>query len=141
VNFLLTLPLSSPRGRHCPIGSVAQGRRIERRDYFTRLRSRVTDSEDLFSYTKKTSAIYRGVLNLIGYGIGGLRDCRNTLKIDADKDLDHIYPRAYLASEPKLDVDGNEALQLMDCVVNRTLIPKNRNITIGKRLRARISPT
>jgi hypothetical protein len=30
-------------------------------------------------------------------------------------------------------VDGNEALQLMDCVVNRTLIPKNLNIIIGKR--------
>lgn len=117
------------------LGAVAQGKRIERRDYFTRLRSRVSDSEDLFSYTKKSSAIYRGVLNLIGYGIGGLRDWRNALKIDADKDLDdhHIYPRAYLASKPKLDVDGNEALQLMDCVVNRTLIPKMLNITIGKR--------
>jgi hypothetical protein len=37
---------------------VAQGKRIERRDYFTRLRSLVADPEDLFIYTKKTSAIY-----------------------------------------------------------------------------------
>jgi hypothetical protein len=114
---------------------VAQGKRIERRDYFTRLRSLVTDPEDLFIYTKKTSAIYRGVLNLIGYAIHGLRDWRSSQKIDPDKDLDdhHIYPRAYIASKPPLDIEMGEAVQLMDCVVNRTLIPKNLNITIGKR--------
>ena len=50
---------------------MAQDKRIERRDYFTRLRSLVTDPEDLFSFTKRTSAIYRGVLNLIGYAIHG----------------------------------------------------------------------
>ena len=114
---------------------VAENKRIERRDYFTRLRSLVTDPEDLFSYTKRTSSIYRGILNLIGYAIHGLRDWRSSQKIDADKDLDdhHIYPRAYVSSEPPLDIDASEAAQLVDCVVNRTLIPKNLNITIGKR--------
>ena len=43
------------------LAQVAQDKRIERRDYFTRLRSLVTDPEDLFIYTKRTSAIYRGV--------------------------------------------------------------------------------
>ena len=90
------------------LSQVAQGKRIERRDYFTRLRSRVTDPEDLFTFTKRSSATYRGVLNLIGYSKGGLRDWRSTQKIDADKPLDdhHIYPRAYIASGPKLDLDG-----------------------------------
>jgi hypothetical protein len=117
------------------LSQVAQDKRIERRDYFTRLRSLVTESEDLFSYTKRTSAIYRGVLNLIGYAIQGLRDWRSTQKIDADKPLDdhHIYPRSYIASGPSLDMEPGEANQLMDCVVNRTLIPKNLNITVGKR--------
>jgi hypothetical protein len=117
------------------LSQVAQGKRIERRDYFTRLRSLVTDPEDLFIYTKRTSATYRGVLNLIGYAIRGLRDWRSTQKIDPDKDLDdhHIYPRAYIASGPPLDMEPGEAVQLMDCVVNRTLIPKNLNVTIGKR--------
>lgn len=117
------------------LSQIAQNKRIERRDYFTRLRSLVTDPEDLFSYTKRTSSIYRGVLNLIGYAIQGLRDWRSTQKIDADKDLDdhHIYPRAYIASDPILDIEAGEAGQLVDCVVNRTLIPKNLNITIGKR--------
>src|SRR5262249_34958131 len=76
-----------------------------------------------------------GVLNLIGYAIRGLRDWRSSQKIDPDKDLDdhHIYPRAYITSRPALDMEAGEAVQLMDCVVNRTLIPKNLNITIGKR--------
>jgi hypothetical protein len=117
------------------LSQVAQGRRIDRRDYFTRLRSLVTDPEDLFIYTKRTSAIYRGVLNLIGYAAQGLLDWKSTQRIDPDKQLDdhHIYPRAYIASGPALDLDPGEALQLVDCVVNRTLIPKNLNITIGKR--------
>jgi len=117
------------------LSQVADGKRIERRDYFTRLRSLVTDPDDLFIYTKRTSAIYRGVLNLVGYAIQGLRDWKSTQKIDPDKPLDdhHIYPRAYIASGPPLDLDAGEAAQLADCVVNRTLIPKNLNITIGKR--------
>ncbi len=117
------------------LAQVAVGKRIERRDYFTRLRSLVTDPEDLFAYTKRTSAIYRGVLNLIGYAIQGLRDWRSAQKIDPDKPLDdhHIYPRAYISSGPPLDVDSAEAVQLVDCVVNRTLIPKNLNIIIGKK--------
>jgi hypothetical protein len=117
------------------LSQVAQDKRIDERNYFTRLRSLVAEPEDLFSYTKRTSSIYRGVLNLIGYSIHGLRDWRSTQKIDADKELDdhHIYPRAYIASDPALDMDPGEAGQLVDCVVNRTLIPKNLNITVGKR--------
>ncbi len=117
------------------LSQVAQGRRIERRDYFTRLRSLVTDPDDLFIYTKRTSATYRGVLNLVGYANQGLRDWKSAQKIDPDKDLDdhHVYPRAYVTSGVKLDLEAGEAVQLMDCVVNRTLIPKNLNITIGKR--------
>lgn len=115
--------------------AVAQGRRIERRDFFTRLRPLINEPDDLFMYTKRTSAIYRGVLNLIGYAAQGLRDWRSTLKIDPDKPLDdhHIYPRAFIAAGPPLDMDQGEAIQLVDCVVNRTLIPKNLNITVGKR--------
>jgi hypothetical protein len=116
------------------LSQVAQQKRIDERNYFTRLRSLVTEPEDLFSYTKR-SAIYRGVLNLIGYAIRGLRDWRSTQKIDADKDLDdhHIYPRAYISSNPPLDMEYGEADQLVESVVNRTLIPKNLNITVGKR--------
>jgi hypothetical protein len=117
------------------LAQIAQGKRIERRDYFTRLRSLVNDPEDLFMYTKRTSAIYRGVLNMIGYAAHGLRDWRSTQKIDPEKPLDdhHVYPRAYITSVPSLDMEPAEAIQLVDCVVNRTLIPKNLNVTVGKR--------
>lgn len=113
---------------------IAAGKRIERRDYFTKLRPLVAEAEDLFSYTKRTSAIYRGVLNLMGYPAKGLLDWRSAQRIDPAKDLDdhHIYPRAYIASRPPLDVDADEAIQLADCVVNRTLLHKNLNIVIGK---------
>ena len=116
------------------LAQVAQGKRIERRDYFAKLRSQVTEYDDLYSYTKRTSAIYRGVLNLIGYAHDGLRDWKSTQKIDADKDFDdhHIFPRGYIASDTKFDVGRDEAGALVDSVVNRTLIPKNLNIKIGK---------
>jgi hypothetical protein len=46
----------------------------------------------------------------------------------------HIYPRAYIASGPDLaDIEREEAEQLVDCVINRTLIPKLLNIQVGKK--------
>jgi hypothetical protein len=114
---------------------VAQDKPITTRNYFARLRLVVTEPDDLLSYTKKSSMIYRGVLNLIGYAAQGLHDWNNTQKIDSSMRLEdhHIYPRAYITSRPVLDVDQVEAEQLMDCVVNRTLIPKLLNIKIGKK--------
>jgi len=114
---------------------VAHGERIDNRSYFMRLRSLVTESLDLLSYTKKTSSIYRGILNLINYAAKGLRDWSNAQILDVSMRLEdhHIYPRGYITSKPELDIDHNEAEQLVDCVVNRTLIPKIKNITIGKK--------
>jgi hypothetical protein len=114
---------------------VAKGEQITARAYFTRLRSLVTEPDDLYSYTKKSSAIYRGILNLFGYAAKGLRDWNSTQKIDVTMRLEdhHIYPRAFIASAPSLDVEQSEAEQLVDCVVNRTLIPKLLNIQVGKK--------
>jgi hypothetical protein len=115
---------------------VAQGERISIRNYFSRLRSLVTEPEDLFSYTKRSSVIYRGILNLLGYAAQGLKDWNSTQKIDITMQLEdhHIYPRAYISSKPNMDgMKQSEAEQLVDCVVNRTLIPKLLNVTIGKK--------
>ncbi|MBV9469310.1 MAG: DUF262 domain-containing protein, partial [Abitibacteriaceae bacterium] len=49
------------------LSQVAQGERITARGFFNRMRPLVTEPGDLFSYTKKSSAIYRGILNLLGY--------------------------------------------------------------------------
>lgn len=114
---------------------IAKGEQINSRTYFTRLRPLVTEPDDLFSYTKKSSAIYKGILNLLGYAAKGLMDWSSTQKIDVTMRLEdhHIYPRAYIASSPNLDMDQGEAEQLVDCVVNRTLIPKLLNIQVGKK--------
>jgi hypothetical protein len=115
---------------------VAQKVPISSRNYFIRMRPLITEAEDLFSYTKKSSTIYRGILNLLGYGSQGLRDWNSSQKIDVSMTLEdhHIYPRAYIANHPELaDIDQNEAEQLVDSIVNRTLIPKILNIQVGKK--------
>lgn len=118
------------------LSQVAHGERIAIRNYFNRLRPIITEPDDLFGYTKKSSAIYRGILNLLGYATQGLSDWNSTQKINTTMDLEdhHIYPRAYISNSTKLeDMSPNEAEQLVDCVVNRTLIPKIVNIQVGKK--------
>lgn len=116
---------------------IARGEKVNILNYFNRLRSLITEPSDLFSYTKKSSAIYRGILNLLGYAAKGLRDWTNTQTLNMNSmnlDDHHIYPRAYIASKPYLEgMKQGEAEQLVDCVVNRTLIPKILNIRIGKK--------
>ncbi|GAB4210713.1 MAG: DUF262 domain-containing protein [Roseiflexaceae bacterium] len=114
---------------------IAQGQPITARGYFMRMRSLVTEPDDLFSYTKRASSTYRGVLNLINYAAQGLRDWKSKQKLQLNMRLEdhHIFPTAYIGSRPTLDLDQGEAEQLADCVVNRTLIPKDLNIKIGKR--------
>jgi hypothetical protein len=118
------------------LSQVARGERITARNYFMRMRPLITEAEDLFSYTKRSSTLYRGILNLLGYASQGLKDWNSTHTIATTMTLEdhHIYPRAYIASRPKLvDLDQNEAEQLVDCIVNRTLLPKVLNIQIGKK--------
>ncbi|NJP05555.1 MAG: DUF262 domain-containing protein [Chloroflexaceae bacterium] len=105
---------------------VARQKFAVTRNYVSRLRSLVDEPEDLFGYTKRTSSIYRGMLNLIGYAAGGLRDWSNGKYLDPSMKLeDHrIYPRPYLNSHPELDISPAEAEQLVDSVINRSLIPK-----------------
>jgi len=116
---------------------IARGEKISILNYFNRLRSLITEPSDLYSYTKKSSAIYRGILNLLGYEAKGLRDWTNTQILNMNSmnlDDHHIYPRAYIASKPHLEgMKQDEAEQLVDCVVNRTLIPRILNIRIGKK--------
>lgn len=115
---------------------VARGERIEERGYFIRMRPLIAEPSDLFSYTKRSSSVYRGLLNLLGYASHGLYDWKSKHKLDVSMDLEdhHIYPRAYISSTTGLEgIDRTEAEQLVDCVVNRTLIPKILNIQVGKK--------
>jgi hypothetical protein len=114
---------------------VARKEKIAVRGYFTKMRSLIQSADDLFSYTKKASIAYRGILNLVNFEAKGLRDWTSTGYISPIMDLEdhHIYPRAYINSNPVLEaMTSSEATQFVDSVVNRTLIPKLTNIKIGK---------
>jgi hypothetical protein len=102
-------------------------------NFFNRLRPLVTEAEDLFNYTKKSSAIYKGVHNLINYSAGGTINWNNTQTSTGKLEDHHIYPRAYITGNLLLDTDPDEAEQLMDSVVNRTLIAEGLNVKIGKK--------
>ncbi len=115
------------------LNNIATKDRINSLSYFNKLRSLVTEAEDLFSYSKKSSAIYKGVHNLINYSAGGTVNWNNTQASTGKLEDHHIYPRAYITSKPLLDVDNDEAEQLMDSVVNRTLIAEGLNVKIGKK--------
>lgn len=97
------------------------------------MRSLITEPEDLFNYSKRTSAIYRGILNLLGYDAKGLMDWKSVQKVTSPLDDHHIFPKAYINSKVILDIPQSEAEQLVDCVANRTLISKLTNIQIGKK--------
>jgi len=90
---------------------IAHGERIVARGYFRRLRSLIAEPSDLYSFTRRASLTYRGVLNLLAYAASGLHDWSSTRRIGlATSDLDdhHIYPRAFIASRPELDIDNDE---------------------------------
>lgn len=117
--------------------SVAMNEKISSVGYFTRLRPLIAAPADLYSYAKRTSAIYRGLLNLICREAGALVDWSSQQKVTVNStqlDDHHIFPIAFLKENiGKLDLPAGDAEAFIDCVVNRTLIPKILNIKIGKK--------
>lgn len=100
---------------------------------FARLRPGLT-VDDLFSYTRSQSAVYRGVFNLVHFAAGGLKDWRSGAALGTGsawaKDLHdhHYFPRAYLRrTEAQQDVQ--EVSSIMDSVLNRVLMPKDANFS------------
>ena len=113
--------------------SIAKSEKITNRTYFNKLfKSQILESKDLFSYSKKQNAIYRGLLNFVNYGVNGYLDWNNTSKINFNSDIDdhHIFPKDYLSKQYS---EESEERDFVDCVVNRTLIPKITNIKIGSK--------
>lgn len=117
------------------LSQVARGEKVSVRGYFSRMRPLIAEPADLLSYSKRSSSIYRGTLNLLGYASQGLMDWSSAQKINASMRLEdhHVFPRAYIGSKPSIDMDQGDAEQLVDSVANRTLIPKLLNIQVGKK--------
>ncbi|MDK2011839.1 MULTISPECIES: DUF262 domain-containing protein [unclassified Deinococcus] len=116
---------------------VARRENIEG-NYFLRFRPSIDDSEELTSYTRSQSAIYRGVLNLVHFEGSGMRDWTNGGLISTgplgSKELQdhHFFPKGYLKkSSDKQDCSPDELDVIKDCVLNRVLMPKETNLKIS----------
>lgn len=110
--------------------NIAKGKKIPSPSFFNKLtKIQVLSEADIYSFDKKASAVYKGILNLINYHSDGLIDWNNDSKLSLNSDLEdhHIFSRAYL--EDLLGADGDK--DFIDCVANRTLVPKKLNIKIS----------
>lgn len=108
---------------------IAKGRKISSNQFFNRLNKlQITSPEDIFSFDKKANAVYKGILNLINYNSKGFTDWNNTGKLSLNSNLEdhHIFPKAYIKA-----IDSEQLYDKVDCVANRTLVPKLLNIKIN----------
>jgi hypothetical protein len=110
---------------------IAKEEKISNENYFREFKIVIEQPEDLYNFTKKGSAVYKGILTFINYVSGGLTDWKSNSKVLFNEKVDdhHIFPKAYLQEY----ISEDEDLAYIDCVVNRTLIPKITNIKIGKK--------
>lgn len=107
---------------------VAQGNFKDVAAWLTRFQPHVQRNEDLFTVFKKYDALYKGILNIVNYDAGGLVSLQSGEPLSWESNLEdhHIFPKDYLKKRLEdLDIDSDTAV---DCVVNRTLIPKLTNI-------------
>lgn len=111
------------------LANVARGKKINSISFFSRLtKIQIANKEDIYSFNKKGNAVYKGILNLINFHSKGLIDWNNDSKLSLNSELEdhHIFPKAYL------DKNLNESEKdFIDCVGNRTLVPKKLNIKIS----------
>ena len=109
---------------------IAKGRKINSASYFNKLsKLQVLSADDIYSFDKKANAVYKGILNIINYENGGLLNWNNDAKLSLNSILEdhHIFPKNYLNQELAIESERD----LIDCVANRTLIPKIQNIKIS----------
>lgn len=95
----------------------------------------VTTADELFSIYKKYDALYKGVINLVNLATGGFTSWQSGQPVSwqtSSLEDHHIFPKDYLN---KIAAAGDDALTpvLIDCVVNRTLIPKLTNIKVSNK--------
>ncbi|MBB5322929.1 hypothetical protein HNQ34_000006 [Anoxybacillus tepidamans] len=114
------------------LSNIAQNKKISDKAFFSRLKIQITSLEDILSFSKKGNVIYKGILNLINFASKGLIDWSNSSQLHLNSKLEdhHIFPKEYIKNKFK---DNEQILSLIDCVANRTLIPKITNIKIGKK--------
>ncbi len=109
---------------------IAKGKKINSASFFNKLsKIQILSSEDIYSFDKKANAVYKGILNLINFEKGGLLNWNNDAKLSLNSTLEdhHIFPKNYLHNS----LTSESEKDLIDCVANRTLVPKIQNIKIS----------
>lgn len=109
---------------------IAKGKKINTASYFNKLsKIQILSFDDIYSFDKKANAIYKGILNLINYNKNGLLNWNNDAKLSLNSLVEdhHIFPKNYLSNILSNELDTD----FIDCVANRTLIPKLQNIKIS----------
>lgn len=109
---------------------IAKGKKISSLSYFNKLsKIQILAPEDIYSFDKKINAVYKGVLNIINFENGGLCNWNNDAKLSLNSILEdhHIFPKNYL----KKTLTSESDKDYIDCVANKTLIPKLQNIRIS----------
>ena len=101
--------------------------------YFEKMVPIVRKPDDLLSVHKKYDALYKGVFNAVHHAGSGLVGLFNGSKLSWSDELEdhHVFPKKYLNALPHSpDVEWKARI---DCVVNRTLVPKSHNLIFGGR--------
>ncbi|OFY14684.1 MAG: hypothetical protein A2X02_09850 [Bacteroidetes bacterium GWF2_29_10] len=109
---------------------IAKDKKINSISFFNKLsKIQILEAEDIHSFNKKANAVYKGVLNLINFEKEGLLNWNNDAKLSLNSVLEdhHIFPKNYLQNSLISDAEKD----LIDCVANRTLVPKIQNIKIS----------
>lgn len=109
---------------------VARGKKINSASFFSKIsKSQILSVEDIYSFDKKANAVYKGILNLINFEKDGLLNWNNDAKLSLNSVLEdhHIFPKNYLQNALTSEAEKD----LIDCVANRTLVPKIQNIKIS----------
>lgn len=106
---------------------IAKGGKIASSTFFNKLtKTQILSKDDLYSFNKKGSVIYKSIFNLINYHSKGLVNWANDSKLSLNSDLEdhHIFPKAYLEKNLTNEISKD----WINCVANRTLVPKKQNI-------------
>lgn len=100
-----------------------------------RVQPLIKTAEDLLVIHKKYDAIYKGVLNLINFSTHGFLNLENNNPVSIASNLEdhHIFPNDYLKKNWARVHESLDSEIAIDCVANRTLIPKLTNVKVGNK--------
>jgi hypothetical protein len=95
----------------------------------------IRSADDLLIIHKKYDAVYKGVLNLVNCVSGGYLNLENGNPVSIASNLEdhHIFPNDYLKKNWAHVHESLDSEIAIDCVINRTLIPKLTNIKVSNK--------